>query len=249
MSWEQHLDHILGDWPFDGEELCVRLVKGADNRDVIQLRIDLGILQLETSGRPDGFRPEGHETLLNLLMHKELEDPNLILDDETCVEIDREFVQFYHRRVAWLRLQHFEKAVADAEHTLSLMDYCKEHSPCEEWTMQHEQHRAFVLFHRSQAAALHAIESQDPHQAIAEINSGLELIEENFHEMGWEDQYESDELVERLNQLKTSLRNDFSIERSLEERLAEAVESEEYELAALLRDEMERKNAGDSLSS
>ena len=103
MSWDKHLDHILSDWPFEGEDLCARMVKGTDSRDVIQIRVDLGILQLETTGRPDGFRPEGHNTLLDLLVQMELEDPNLILDDETCMEIDREFVQFYHRRVAWLR--------------------------------------------------------------------------------------------------------------------------------------------------
>ena len=245
MSSDQHLDHILGDWAFEPDSLCVRLVKGADGRDVIQLRVDLGILQLETRGRPDGLRPEEHDTLLDLLVRREAEDPDLELDEDTCVEIDREFVQFYHRRVAWLRLQRFDLAVRDADHTLALMDFCKEHSPCEEWSLQHEQHRPFVLFHRSQAAALHAIEQQQPEEAISEINDGLDLIEESFFEMGWEDQFESDELVERLVHLRESLRNDFAIGKSLQEQLAEAVESEQYELAAQLRDEMARRdNAG-----
>ena len=90
---------------------------------------------------------------------------------------------------------------------------------------------------------MQAIEDQKPEKAIEEINSGLELIAENFNEMGWEDQFENDELVERLTQLRESLRRDFAIERSLEERLAEAVETEQYELAAQLRDEMEKREA------
>lgn len=241
MSSDQNLDHILGDWPFEPESLCVRLLKGVDGRDVIQLRVDLGILQLETSGRPDGMRPGGHNSLLDFLTKQESEDPDFELDEATCIEIDREFVQYYHRRVAWLRLQRFRRAVQDADHTLALMDVCKEHSPCEEWTLQHEQHRAFVIFHRSQAAALQAIEDQQPEAAITAINDGLALIEENFEEMGWEDQYDSDELVERLIHLRESLRSDFSIEKSLQERLAEAVELEQYELAAQLRDEMARR--------
>ncbi len=242
MSSDQHLDHILGDWPFEPESLCVRLLKGTDGRDVIQLRVDLGILQLETQGRPDGLRPEGHDTLLDFLLRQEVEDPDLEVDEATCIEIDREFVQYYHRRVAWLRLQRFANAVQDADHTLALMDFCKEHSPCEEWTMQHEQHRAFVIFHRSQAAALLAIEEQKPDEAIAEINQGLHLIEENFRDMGWEEQFDSDELVERLLHLRESLREDFSIEKTLQERLAEAVEAEQYELAAQLRDEMAKRD-------
>ncbi len=241
MSSDQHLDFLIQQWPFEPDSLCVRLLKGADGRDVIQLRVDLGILQLETSGRPDGMKPEGHPTLLDLLCKQEAADPDFELDEEICVEIDREFVQFYHRRVAWLRLQRFQRAVQDADHTLALMDFCREHSPCEEWTLQHEQHRAFVIFHRSQAAALQAIEDQSPEKAIAGINDGLALIEENFEDMGWEDQFESDELVERLIQLRESLRSDFSIEKSLKERLAEAVELEQYELAAQLRDEMEKQ--------
>lgn len=236
-----HLDDLLQQWPYEPESLGVRLVKGAGGRDIIQLRIDLGILQLETTGRPDGLRPEGHATLLDWLYRQEVETPEFELDEDTCLEIDREFVQFYHRRVAWLRLQRFEKAVQDADHTLALMDFCREHSPCEEWTLQHEQHRAFVIFHRTQAAALQAIEAQAPEDAIEAINDGLMLIEENFEEMGWEEQFDSDELVERLVELKTSLRNDFAIEKSLKEQLAEAVESEQYELAAELRDQMSKR--------
>lgn len=242
MSSDQNLDHVLSDWPFEPDSLCVRLVKGADGRDVIQLRVDLGILQLETTGRPDGMSPEGHTTLLDLLMRRESEDPDLELDEDTCIEIDREFVQFYHRRVAWLRLQRFELAVRDADHTLALMDFCREHSPCEEWSLQHEQHRGFVLFHRSQAAALNWVEQQKPERAIEELNSGLDLIEESFIDMGWEDQFESDELVERLVHLRETLKNDFSIEKSLPEQLAEAVELEQYELAAKLRDELARQS-------
>lgn len=238
-----HLDFLLQRWPFDPEGSCVRLVKGLDGRDVIQLRVDLGILQLETVGRPDGSKPEGFPTLLDSLLHAEAESPDFELEEDTCMEIDREFVQFYHRRVAWLKLQKFHRATTDADHTLALMDFCKEHSPCEEWTLQHEQHRAFVIFHRCQAAALAAVEEQSPQDAIEAIDEGLELIRENFDDMGWEDQFESDELVQRLVHMRDSLRSEFSVEKSLHEQLTEAVELEQYELAAQLRDELTRKGA------
>ncbi len=237
---DEHLDYQLKRWQFDPESNCVRLLKGADGRDVIQMRVDLGILQLETTGRPDGTRPEGFPTLLDQLLHEETQSPEFELSEETCLEIDREFVQFYHRRVAWLRLQRFDKAVNDANHTLALMDFCQDHSPCEDWTLQHEQHRAFVIFHRSQAAALGAIEDHSPQGALKAIDEGLELIEENFEDMGWEDDFESDELVQRLTHMRDSLRSEFSIQKSLHEQLAEAVELEQYELAARLRDEMSR---------
>ncbi len=34
------------------------------------MRIDLGLIQLETTGRPDGERPEGHESLLEYFESK-----------------------------------------------------------------------------------------------------------------------------------------------------------------------------------
>ncbi len=236
-----HLDFLLDKWPFDPDGSGVRLIKGANGRDVIQLRVDLGVLQLETTGRPDGSKPDGFPTLLDSLLHQEAESPEFELDEETCMEIDREFVQFYHRRVAWLKLQKFHRATQDADHTLAMMDFCREHSPCEEWTLQHEQHRAFVIFHRCQAAALSAVEEQSPNDAVVAIDEGLELIRENFDDMGWEDQFESDELVQRLVHMRDSLRSEFSVEKSLREQLAEAVELEQYELAARLRDELSRK--------
>ncbi len=239
----EHLDHILKTWDYEPDAKCVRLLKGSDGRDVIQLRVDLGILQLETTGRPDGSRPNGFATLLHSLQDAECKDPDFELDEDTCMEIDREFVQFYHRRVAWLRLHHYRRAVQDADHTLALMDFCQAHSPCEEWTFQHEQHRAFVIFHRCQAAASAAIEEQSPEAALEALNEGLEMIRENFADMGWDDQFESDELVQRLQQFRESLVSEFSIEKSLKERLAEAVQLEQYELAARLRDQLARETS------
>lgn len=236
----KHIDYLLSEWPYEPDG-PVRLIKGADGRDLIQVRVDLGILQLETTGRPDGCKPEGFNTILDWLIHRELEMPELDLNEELCAEIDREFVQFYHRRIAWLRLQKFDLAIRDADHTLALMDFCRDRSPDEEWTFQHEQHRAFVLFHRIQAAALIAIESQETEKAIELIDDGLEEIHDSFEEMGWDEYFETDELVMRLGELRDSLVKDSPNSQSLQQQLDEAVKSEQYELAAMLRDQLMRR--------
>src|SRR5256885_1834319 len=58
------LSQILDEWPYEPGKINVRLVEGDDQEPRIQLRIDLGIMQLRTSGRPDGLRPFGYESLL-----------------------------------------------------------------------------------------------------------------------------------------------------------------------------------------
>ena len=60
------IDHILRKWTFDPSNVNVRLLELA-NREVLQMRVDMGVLQLEIDGRPDGGRPDGATTYFDLL--------------------------------------------------------------------------------------------------------------------------------------------------------------------------------------
>ena len=237
-----NIDDILTDWPYDPRGISVRLTQGEDGRDVIQMRVDLGILQLETKGRPDGQRPQGSETFYDAMLAIALRDGDeFTLDEDQCGDADREFVQYYHRRICWLALREFERAVEDADHTLALMDFCRTHSPDEQWTISHEQYRPFVLFHRTQAAAMARLETQGGEGAIQEINDGLEKMKVLFEKYEAEDHFEDDELVQRLIETRESLREQHDIGKTLQEQLAEAVATEQYELAAQIRDELAKR--------
>ena len=133
MKRNMHLDDLLSKWAFDPSTLNVRLVKGNDGRDVIQMRVDMGVLQLETTGRPDGELAHDHQSMLEFLQEESLKDADRDLTEDECMEVDREFMQFYHRRICWLRLQYYHRAVMDADHTLQLMDVSEKMSPEEEW--------------------------------------------------------------------------------------------------------------------
>jgi hypothetical protein len=56
----QDIDKALAGWEFKPGMVQARLVTASDGRQVIQLRIDLGVLQMELKGRPDGLRPNGY---------------------------------------------------------------------------------------------------------------------------------------------------------------------------------------------
>ena len=131
--------------------------------------------------------------------------------------------------------------MADADHTLALMDFVAAHSPNEDWTASHERYRPFVYFHRTQALALAVLEKSGPESAIEEINKGLEAMRQIFVNAEAEEQFESDELVGQLRELKESLRKEYQVGQTLAEQLAEAVAAEEYERAARLRDEIARR--------
>ena len=62
---EIDLTKILKDWPYEPGNVNVRMIKARDERPLIQLRIDLGILQMEVQNRPDGKEPHGFASLLD----------------------------------------------------------------------------------------------------------------------------------------------------------------------------------------
>ena len=244
MAQNQDIDFVLREWPYRPGVISARIVRVSGRRKVLQMRIELGLLQMEFTGRPDGERPGKMDTYLDLLK-SQLEgapDEPMVLTEEQCFEIDREFVQYYHRRICCLALREFDRAVADADHTLDLMDFVAAHSPNEEWTASHERYRPFVYFHRTQALALALLEKSGPEAAIEEINKGLEAMREMFVRAEAEEQFESDELVNQLRELKESLRKEYQVGQTLAEQLAEAVAAEEYERAARLRDEIARRH-------
>ncbi len=242
MNIPPSLDEILADWDYDPAALSVRMVKGKDDRDLIQMRIELGILQLETTGRPDGHRPFDCDTIYDYLLTLEKTEPtDFTLSEEQCVACDREFVQFYHRRICWLAMEEYANAVKDAEHSLRLMDLCVRHSSDEQWVLSHEQYRPFVMYHRIQAHAMSRLSKDDPEEAIESINKGLEELQQVYVQHDLEEEFEDDELVSRLVEFRESLRAQFEVGRTLREQLADAVATEEYELAARLRDQLEKK--------
>lgn len=242
----EDLDAILNDWPFDSNRLNVREAEGTDGRPVLQMRIDLGILQLEVTGRPDGERPDDKDSFYDLLVARVEEEGDAFeLSDDDSREIDREFVQFYHRRICWLRLQRYEMAAADADHTLGLMDFCRNNSNDEQWTMAHEQYRPFVLMHRTQAAAMAQLEEEGVDEAIGEVDDGLRRLREFFVRFEMEDHFDEDDIVVQLRQFRDALREQFDDTYQLKLALDSAIELEQYERAAEIRDEIQRKQTDD----
>ncbi|MDP6124316.1 MAG: hypothetical protein QGH20_01005, partial [Candidatus Latescibacteria bacterium] len=94
---------ILDGWEYRPDRPVVRRITGSDGRPKLQLRVDLGLLQMELSGRPDSRRPHGHETLLSYYHHlrdaheeRHGNTDDFVLDADDCMKLQLESVQFYH---------------------------------------------------------------------------------------------------------------------------------------------------------
>jgi hypothetical protein len=218
------IDAALRSWEYQPGKIQARVVEAGDGREVIQMRVDLGILQLEKEGRPDGTQPHGFGTYFDYLKQQarlaERKEKPFVLNETHCQEADREFVQYYHRRICWLALHH---------------------SPDEEYTQAHEQYRGFVVYQRTQAAAALRLEENDPEAAIDEIRSGLDRIKTFFETYEADEQMDEHPMVQHLRKIEKSLRSEHRIETTLQEQLDAAIANEQYEEAARLRDVLRRK--------
>ena len=214
---------------------------------VLQVRVELGVLQLEVTGRPDGLRPHGFATYLDYLRHCAAgrgqspggKSPPWTMSKVQCNEADREFVQFNHRRVAWLSLRRYDRAIQDADHTLALMDFIRRHGQEEAFIASHEQLRGPVLFHRTQAATIMALERRRYEDAIDALRDGIERLD--AHQHSWWDDHDPEEspnpaLVDHLRSFEEEIRINYHVEKTLREQLDDAVANEDYEQAARLRD-------------
>ena len=64
------ISHLLEQWDYQPGQVVVRRFVGKDGTEKIQLRVDLGLLQMNAHGRPDGKRPFGNPSLLDYYLAK-----------------------------------------------------------------------------------------------------------------------------------------------------------------------------------
>ena len=111
---------ILKGWDYEAGTINVRKVPGSDGQPKLQMRLDLGLLQMELSGRPDGRHPHGCESLLDyfegqLADHKRRHGTEIgfQLTANQCELLREEAVQYYQRYLSLFVLEEFPGVVRD----------------------------------------------------------------------------------------------------------------------------------------
>ena len=240
------ISHLLDQWEYQPGQVVVRRLKGKDGKEKIQLRVDLGLLQMNAAGRPDGKRPFGHGSLLEhhqARLHKHLAahdgaDEGFKLNAEDCAKLQLEALQYHHRYICLLQLEDYAGVIRDAERNLAVFDFVSKHAECEELAWSLQQFRPQVLMILTRARGAQAVNVNDHALAIQQIEAGLEQIRAFYHDHAHADTAEASAEVQSLENWLEEVRvkRPLSRREQLERALHEAVKCEDYEKAARVRD-------------
>jgi tetratricopeptide (TPR) repeat protein len=224
----------------------VRRLKGKDGVEKIQLRVDLGILQMNAEGRPDGKRPSGHGSLLELFQHQlkkhlaanDDSDNGFVLNDEDCGRLQLEILQYHHRYLCLLQLQDFEGASRDARHNLAVFEFAERYAESDELAWSLKQFQPHVLMVLARARASQALADGNYDMAISRVEEGLSRLRNFYQSHAKPDMEEHSGEIRSLEVWLEKIRTDrpLTSRELLKKALDEAVEKEDYEKAAEMRD-------------
>jgi hypothetical protein len=252
------ISKTLDGWDYDPDRVSVRIVQGEDGREKIQLRLDLGLLQMDFDGRPDGKRVGGSTSWLDFYERQakkhEADEPDgdpFVLESEDCQRLLREGVQYYHRYISFWHLERFELCARDTSRNLRLFAFVRQHARHTKDKLQFDQWRPYVTMMHARAVATPLIGLRDYAAALGAIDAAIEGVREFLRE------YEQIQNAENCSELNYLLRWREEIESKtsgsgrdmpydpmarLQEELRQAVDEERFEDAARLRDTIRQHN-------
>jgi DNA-binding transcriptional MerR regulator len=228
------------------------------------LRLDLGLLQMEFDGRPDGQRvAKDSESWLEYYQRRQKshdarypDGPPFSLDSEDCSRLLREGVQYYHRYISFWRLERYELCARDTSRNLKLFAFVREYAKDPKDKLLFDQYRPYVTMMHARAVATPLISLGDYDAALKVIDAAVAGIRQFLADY---DQQQSAENCVELNQLlewrteletkqptKLSMGPEDRLER-LRAELETAIREERFEDAARLRDAI-RQQFEDPLS-
>lgn len=250
-AFSKDIAAILKGWDYEPGTINVRKINGTDGSPKLQMRLDLGLLQMEMTGRPDGARPHGFDSLLEYFesLLKEHEEKNgtelgFHLTSAQCQSLREEAVQYYHRYLSLFVLEDFPGVVRDTARNLRVLDLCGRYAIEEQDRLVLEQYRPYITMMNVRAAASLLVDKKQYTEALERVDEGLASIKDFFTKFGQEEAYGHSNEVRVLKRFARDIRRKLPVDPivKLQSQLDRAVKQERYEDAAKLRDEIQRKS-------
>ena len=246
----EDIGRILRSWEYDPQN-SIRKVIDSDGVEKIQVRVDQGafqgVLQMELDGRPDGKRPHNQafafdyykETLRRHAAAGDAPD-TFRLDPEACKEIFDESRRVYERYVFLLQIQDYARVIRDTERNMEVFRFVKKYAETEEDRTALEKWWPYIIRIHAVARVMVAIQNEDFDRATRVVKEAEEKIDNLPETEAEEFEVEKKRSLKALGELTEEIRGKQPASREdiLKQELADAVEQENFEKAARLRDEI-----------
>lgn len=243
------ISHLLEHWDYQPGQIVVRRFKGKDGNGKIQLRVDLGLLQMNAEGRPDGKRPFGHESLLQFhqsRLQKHVEErgteDDFVLKAEDVSKLQLEALQYHHRYICLLELEDYPAVVRDTQRNMAVFDFVARFAESEELAWSLQQFRPQLLLIQTRARAGEKLAARRYAEAARIIDGGVESLRTFYSDTGRQEIAEQSHEIAYLENWKGEINAKRPLTRreKLELALHEAVRQENYEKAAEVRDALRK---------
>jgi hypothetical protein len=243
MSRQFDMRGWLQSWPYNPEN-DVRVLRGRHGRQILQVRLPLGLEQYELEGRPDGQEPRGAESLLDYHLARleaaeaKGEADAFLLSPEECAELFHEGTLYYYRYLRLFQMRDWRRSMRDTARNLRLFDFVHRYAEREEDQVYLEQWRPYLIRMNAMAETLNALETDQHDDAIQIARNAIGHIEQ-LHEID-DDTFRHEKerslqaLLEMVNHID-EIRPVPELER-LQRELDQAIALQAFERAAALRD-------------
>lgn len=238
---------ILEGWEYNPYEINVRVIKGNNGKEKLQLRLDLGLLQMEMNGRPDGKRPldsdsyyDHYKKLVDKHTMKTGSDEGFKLDVEDLLKLQQEALQFYHRYLCFFQIEDFERAERDTTRNLKVVSFVEKYGDNEEEVWSLAQYWPYIKMMNTRAKASLVLRQKGYDEALKIINEGIEQIKEFLSEHELDASSDSNPELLFLENWADSVveSKPLSFKEKLLKKLERAISRQEYEKAAKIRDQL-----------
>lgn len=253
MNSNKDITEIIRNWEYEPSQISARKIKGKDGKEKIQMRVELGLLQMETEGRPDGKRPHGKESLLEYHLSR-LEEyrakrgstMGFKLDKDECEHLYREALEYYQRYLSLFSLKDYEGVIRDTERNLRAHNLAESYAVDEGYRRIFTKYVPYIIMMNAKAKALINLEKKKHDKALMETKRGIQRIDDFFKNRGQNESSEKSEEIANLRELGEDIRRKKPLTEldKLKLELEEAVEREDFEKAAKLRDVIRRLEGG-----
>ena len=245
------ISRILREWKYDPES-NVRKIVGENGVHKLQVRVDQGafqgILQLNLDGRPDGERPHDSDFVLDyytdsLAEHRANHSGDtggFELDRASCYELFDESARLYGRYVFLLQLKEYDRVISDTERNMRLFEFVHTYASHEDDRQNLQKWWPYILRINATAKAMLAFQEKNFDESLAILEAAGERISELPEVEAEEFFVERERSQEALEELAGELASKRPLTRKeqLEKVLQAAIEREDFEEAATLRDQL-----------